>query len=55
VQSKVEQKRVRDANRAVEHRKKEDLKADQIVHNAEVRLPFLYHYLLVAVSNVRVI
>lgn len=36
-QSKVEQKRVRDANRAVEHRKKEELKADQIVHNAELK------------------
>lgn len=42
MQSKVEQKRVKDANRAVEHRKKEELKADQIVHNAEVRSPFLF-------------
>lgn len=36
VQSKVEQKRIKDEAKAIEHKKREEAKAEQAVHAAEV-------------------
>ena len=38
MQSKIEQKRMKDEARAIENKKREEAKADQVVRNAEVSL-----------------
>lgn len=38
MQSKIEQKKMKDETRAIENKKREEAKADQLVRNAEVSL-----------------
>lgn len=42
MQSKIEQKKMKDEARAIENKKREEAKADQLVRNAEVSFGHLF-------------
>lgn len=48
MQTKIEQKKMKDEARAIENKKREEAKADQLVRNAEVSLDnyfsFVWHF-----------